>query len=137
MKVDQVPQDDSILEGHRRACYAQDENGRYVVAQSRGWQVEAVANRQAMIDVERRIAHAASEVRQGRASPLAYHMARCHMDVRLLSAQSGIWAWRIRRHLRPEVFARLSERTIRRYAEAMNIDPRDLRSAPMSTEQPG
>lgn len=137
MKVDQIPQDESILDGHRRACYAQDESGRYVVAQSRGWEVEAVANRQAMIDVERRIAHAASEVRQGRASPLAYHMARCHMDVRLLSAQTGIWAWRIRRHLRPEVFARLSERTIRRYAEAMMIDAQDLRSMPLPAEQPG
>ena len=35
---------------------------------------------------------------EGRASPLAFHMARCHMDARLLSAHTGIWSLRIRRH---------------------------------------
>lgn len=130
MRLDEVPQDDSILEGHRRACYAQDAAGRYVVAESRGWQVEAIANRQAIVDVERRIAQAAQAVADGRASPLAYHMARCHMDVRLLAAQSGIWAWRVRRHLRPAVFARLPERTLRRYADAMNIALAELKAMP-------
>ena len=48
MKLDEIPQDDSILEGHRRACYAQDGKGRYAIGTSRGWTVEAIANRQAV-----------------------------------------------------------------------------------------
>lgn len=130
MKVDQVPQDDSILEGHSRACYAQDAAGRYVVAPSRGWQVEAIANRQAVSDVERKIAQSAYDVAQGRASPLAYHMACCHMDARLLAAHCGIWSWRIRRHLRPAVFARLPDRVLQRYADALGIDLVLLKEAP-------
>lgn len=130
MKVDQVPQDDSILEGHSRACYAQDERGRYVVAPSRGWQVEAIANRQAVADVESKIARSALDVAQGRASPLAYHMACFHMDVGLLAAHSGVWSWRIRRHLRPTVFARLPDRLLQRYADALGIDLAALRRAP-------
>lgn len=129
MKVDQVPQDDSILEGHRRACYAQDGDGRYLVTPSRGWQVEAIANRQALSDVEEKIARAARDVSEGRASPLAFHMACFHMDASLLAAHTGIWSLRIRRHLRPSVFARLPDRLLQRYADAFGIDLPSLKRA--------
>ena len=130
MRVDQVPQDDSILEGHRRACYAQDASGRYVVATSRGWSVEAIVNRQAVSDVEARIAQALQAVRQGRASPLLYHMARCHMSPGLLAAYSGIWSMRVRWHLRPAVFARLPDALLQRYAGAMGIGLEALKRVP-------
>ena len=130
MKVDQVPQDDSILEGHSRACYAQDADGRYMIASSRGWKVEAIVNRQAISDVEKKIAQAARDVAEGRASPLAFHMARFHMDAGLLAAYSGIWSLRIRRHLRPDVFARLPDRLLQRYANAFGIDLSALKRGP-------
>lgn len=126
MRVDDVPQDESILEGHRRACYARDANGRYVVATSRGWEVERIANRQAIDDVDASIAAAREAVRAGRASVLAYQMARCHMDVALLAAQAGLWRLRVRRHLRPAVFARLSPALLQRYADALGIDVETL-----------
>ena len=132
MKVDQIPQDDSILEGHSRACYAQDANGRYQIARSRGWQVEAIANRQALSDVEKKIADAAREVAAGRASPLAFHMARFHMTAGLLAAHTGIWSLRIRRHLPPAVFARLPDRLLQRYADAFGIELSSLKRGPDS-----
>ena len=122
MRVDDIPQDDSILEGHRRACYAQDEKGRYVLATSRGWEVERIANQHAVAEVRAKIDAARSAVERGEQSTLAYHMARCHMDPRLLAAQSGVWVFRVRRHLRPAVFSRLPERILRRYAQALGID---------------
>ena len=132
MKLDNIPQDDSILEGNRRACYAQDADGRYVLAPSRGWSVEAIANRQALADVQARIAAALESVRAGRVSPLAYHMARCHMDTRLLAAYSGIFSLRIRRHMRPEVFARLPDRLLQRYADALGMALATLKTLPDS-----
>jgi hypothetical protein len=132
MKLDNIPQDDSILEGNRRACYAQDADGRYVLAPSRGWSVEAIANRQALADVEARIAAALEAVRAGRASPLAYHMARCHMDARLLAAYSGIFSLRVRRHMRPAVFARLPDRLLQRYADALGMTLATLKTLPDS-----
>jgi hypothetical protein len=130
MELDQVPQDDSILEGHRRACYAQDAAGRYVLAPSRGWSVEAIANAQALSDVQARIAAALAAVRAGRASPLVYHMARYHMNVRLLAASCGIWSLRIRRHMRPKVFARLPDRLLQRYADALGMELAALKTTP-------
>jgi hypothetical protein len=58
----------------------------------------------------------------GNTSPLEYHMYCARMDVALLAQAVGIWRWRVRRHFRPEVFARLSPELRRRYAEALGID---------------
>jgi len=42
-------------------------------------------------------------------------------DIAMLAGAVGIWRWRLRRHLRPQVFARLPLRWRRRYAEALGI----------------
>ena len=123
------------MEGRHRACYAQDDKGRYTVTASRGWNVEAIANRQALSDVEAKIDRATRDVAEGRASPLAFHMACFHMDAGLLAAHTGIWSLRIRRHMRPAVFARLPERVLQRYADAFGIDLPSLKRAPDSGTQ--
>lgn len=130
MRVEDIPQDDSILEGHQRACYARDADGRYVVATSRGWEVERLANQLAVDSVNQTIEQARRDVLAGKASPLAYHMARCHMDARMLAAASGVWSLRVRRHLRPEVFAKLPPAVLARYATALDLDIAQLRMLP-------
>lgn len=130
MKKADVPQQESMLEGHQRACYALDEQGRYVVVGSIGWEVEKVVNSQANDEVRQAIATALGHVRAGKRSPLAYHMARRQMDASMLSAYSGISRLRIRWHLRPGPFARLPETMLRRYAEALHLSADELRSVP-------
>ena len=130
MKKADVPQEESMLEGHQRACYALDEQGRYVVVGSIGWEVEKVVNSQANDEVRQAIVTALAHVRAGKVSPLAYHMARRQMDAAMLSAYSGISRLRIRWHLRPGPFARLPEAMLRRYAEALQISAEELRGVP-------
>lgn len=127
MRVDQVPQEDSILEGHRRACYARDADGNYTLTTSRGWRVEKIANQQAVQDVALVIAQVQADVRAGRASALAWHMATHHLTPRLLAAQAGFWRWQVRRHLRPEVFRQLDDKTLQRYARALGLTVDELR----------
>lgn len=119
-----------MLEGHQRACYAIDEQGRYVVVGSTGWQVEKVVNAQANDEVRAAIVEALRQARAGIVSPLAYHMARRQMDVAMVAAYSGLSRLRIRWHLRPKVFARLPDRILRRYAEALKLDIDTLRRLP-------
>jgi hypothetical protein len=38
-----------------------------------------------------------------------------------LSMHAGIMIWRVKRHLKPKVFSRLSGKTLKKYAEAFNI----------------
>ncbi|HRP09809.1 MAG TPA: hypothetical protein PLK37_02125, partial [Terricaulis sp.] len=63
-------------------------------------------------------------------SALEYHMFARRMDVATLSATTGVWAWRVKRHFKPSVFARLSEKMLARYAFAMGVTVDELRHLP-------
>ncbi len=132
MKAGDVPQDQeqSVLAGHQRACYAVDERGRYVVVGSSGWEVENIVNGQANDAVRAEIAVALGRARRGETSALAYHMARRQMDIGLLAAYSGISRVRIWWHLHPRVFRRLTDKVLRRYAEALQLPVTGLRALP-------
>lgn len=136
MKTTEVPQDESMLAGHRRACYAVDEHGRYVVVPSKGWQVETIVNAQAVEEIRRAVEAVRGRVHQGRASPLEYHMVRCQMTPGLLASYTGLWTWRVRRHLKPEIFARLKPALRTRYAHAFGISVAALVSVPAAPATP-
>src|SRR3954469_7055887 len=122
MRERDVPQEgNATLAGHRKAVYAVGDDGRLRIVASRGWEVEETVTRQAVEDLERRARDARERARAGLASPLEYHMYRARMDVALLSQTTGLWRWRVRRHFRPQVFARLPLALKRRYADALGI----------------
>lgn len=130
MKVNDVPQEESILAGHRRACYAVDDQGRYRIVPSKGWEVERIVNMQAHDEIRRAADAVYRRVLAGKASPLAYHMVVRQMTPRLLAAYAGFWSLRVRWHLRPRVFARLKPGLYARYARALGIDVEALRTVP-------
>jgi len=117
-----MPQEGNrTLAGHRKAVYAAADDGRLRLVPTRGSEVEEIVTRQAVEDLEQRAAEARARALSGESSPLEYHMYRARMDVTLLSQATGLWRWRVRRHFRPEIFARLSLALRRRYAEAFGI----------------
>lgn len=118
----EVPQEgNSTLDGHRKAVYARGADGKVRLVQSAGWEVEEIVTRQAVDDLLRLTEDARRRVAAGQTSALEYHMYRVRMDVPLLAQASGIWQWRIHRHFRPAVFARLSPALLARYADAMGL----------------
>ena len=122
MRERDVPQEgNTTLAGHRKAVYAVADDGKLRLVASRGWEVEEIVTRQAVEDLERRAVEARTRVRSGESSPLEYHMYRARMDLELLSQVTGLWRWRVRRHLKAAVFARLPLSLRRRYAEALGI----------------
>ena len=132
MRREEVPQDESpFYHGHRRACYAIGPDGRYTVATSSGWSAERIATAQALADLENQVEAVRRAAVEGRASPLAYHMATRQMTPRLLASNAGLWLWRVRRQLEPAAFVRLGPRLLARYAEALCIPVEDLTSVPV------
>jgi len=122
MREREVPQEGNrSLAGHRKAVYAVADDGKLRLVPSRGWEVEEIVTRQAVEDLERRAEEARARVLAGESSPLEYHMYRARMDLELLSQTTGLWRWRVRRHFRAGVFARLSLSLRERYAEALGI----------------
>jgi len=122
MRERDLPQDGNrTLAGHRKAVYAVAEDGRVRLVPTHGWEVEEIVTRQAVEDLERRAQEARERALSGQSSPLEFHMYKARMDVELLSQTSGLWRWRVRRHLRPATFARLPPALKARYAEALGI----------------
>ncbi|MHB8254593.1 MAG: hypothetical protein ACYDEV_13065 [Acidiferrobacter sp.] len=132
MKIGEVPQDESVLEGLRRACYAEDGQGGYVVVPSRGWEIERIVNEHANNALRQALEETRQAVAAGRLSTLAYHMAHCQMDIRLLAANAGLFRWQVRRHLKPRIFARLRSNIIHRYATTLGLTPDELIRLPES-----
>jgi hypothetical protein len=122
MKHDNVPQDNiSTYAKNKKAIYATDETGRYGIVASSGWEVEEEATKQALKELERQAREAYEAVRAGEASPLFYHMYARRMDLQVLAESTGFFKWRIRRHFIPSVFAKLSDKVLERYADALGI----------------
>ena len=130
MREREVPQEgSSTLAGHRKAVYAVADDGKLRLVPSRGWEVEEIVTRQAVEDLERRAEQARARVLAGESSPLEYHMYRARMDLELLSQTTGLWRWRVRRHLKPAVFSRLPLALKARYAEALGVSVEALDKA--------
>lgn len=122
MRERDVPQEgNATLAGHRKAVYAVADDGKVRLVASRGWEVEEIVTRQALQDLERLERGARERARAGLTSPLEVHMHHARMDLAILSQATGLWRWRIRRHFRPQVFARLSPALRQRYADALGL----------------
>ena len=132
MKVNEVPQDNTIeyYEGVKRACYAVDEKGRYIIVSSNGWDAEELVNGLAVKELAEKLEKTRKAVLAGRKSPLAYHMERRQMIPDILGKTAGIAVFRVKRHLRPEIFVKLKDSLLERYAKALAITIKDLRTVP-------
>jgi hypothetical protein len=132
MKVKEVPQDNTVeyYEGVKRACYAVNDEGRYVIVPSSGWEAEELMNRMAVDELAVNLEETRKAVLAGQKSPLAYHMERRQMIPDILGKTAGIAAFRVKRHLRPEIFARLKDSLLGRYAQALAITIEELKTVP-------
>lgn len=131
MKVNEVPQERGIMpENLHEVCYAVDEGGNYVLAESVGWEPKNIANDQAWEVIQAQAADALANIHAGRQSPLAFHMAINQMNISLLSKYVRMNRWRVKRHLKPEVFKRLKPDMLRQYAELFGITVEQLMKVP-------
>lgn len=135
MRKDEVSQDDSFLEGHQKAAYALDENGRYVVVPSRGYADEVVATTVALEAQDRLVQAAWERARRGEQSPLAYHLAVKQWTLGLAAAQLGISRVRVWWHLKPAGFRGLSPKLRQRYCEELDLTAAQLATVPEAPEQ--
>lgn len=130
MHKDEVPQDAALFEGMKEVCYAVDESGRYVLAQSAGWEPANIANLQAWEVIHGDMEAVRAKVHAGEASPLAYHMVRHQMDAKMLASYAGLFAWQVRRHMKPAPFKALKPSRLERYASILKTTAEELCRVP-------
>jgi hypothetical protein len=130
MEKKDVPQDKGILGNWHVVCYATDEKGEYVRSQSAGWEPTNIANGIAWEFIREEIANVLEKVKKGELSPLAYHMKKNLMDVKMLSQYAGFSSWKVKRHLKPSVFDGLDYAVLQRYAAVFNMTTEQLKEVP-------
>lgn len=131
MNVNDVPQDNGIIEDHGlEICYATNEKGQYKLTHSSGWDVKNIVNDQAWELIFNKIKKAHDRVINNKQSPLAYHMEKNQMDPGLLGKYVSMARWRVRRHLKPHIFKRLSVSILSSYAQVFNISIDELKIVP-------
>jgi hypothetical protein len=131
MDVSDVPQEGNrTLGNHRKALYAKDATGRMVLVASRGSELDETVTLQAVERLQAFADDARKRCLAGQTAPLEVWMWTQRMDIPLLSQVTGIWQWRIRRHLRPSIFARLRPELLQRYAAALGLRAEQLKQLP-------
>jgi len=128
LKAKDVPQDDAnMLQGKlREPIYSLDENGNYTTVKSVGWNPKNEVMKEAWDQVNEKVEHARNKVLSGEMSPLGYYIEKNIMDIGLVAKYMGIWRWTVKRHLKPNIFARLKEETLEKYAQVFNITKEQL-----------
>ena len=128
MKAKDVPQDDAnMLQGKlREPIYSLDENGNYTTVKSVGWNPKNEVMKEAWDQVNEKVENARNKVLSGEMSPLGYYIEKNIMDIGLVAKYMGIWRWTVKRHLKPNIFARLKEETLEKYAQVFNITKEQL-----------
>lgn len=131
MKTSEVPQERGIMpENVYEVCYAVDEDGRYVLKSSAGWEPKNIVNDQAWEIIKAQVADVLAQIHAGRLSPLAFHMTKNQMNIGLLAKYVRLSRWRVRRHLKPHVFERLEPEVLDRYADVFEITVEQLLKVP-------
>ena len=120
MDINSVPQEDSSTYAkNKKAIYAEDTDGTVKIVGSTGWNVEETATKQALEDLEDLAREAHAEVLDGKFSPLYYYMYALRMDLDVLAQVTGFFKWTIKRDFKPEVYAKISDKRVEIYADAM------------------
>lgn len=123
MQVDEVPQDNSsTYKGEKKLLYAVSADGRYDAVTSTGWEVEEFVTSMAVAELEQLAEDARQRVLAGESSPIEYYMYAKRLDEPALALATGLFRWRVRRHMKPAVFARLGDKLLLRYCDAFGID---------------
>lgn len=130
MKKQDVPQDKSNLSSKnmKELCYAVNDKGEYTTELSSGWTPKTIALSNALEEIEERVKNAKERVKNNTTSPIEYYMELHKMDIQILASYVGMWQWRVKRHFNPNVFKRLSSKTLKKYATVFDISITQLKN---------
>lgn len=128
MKKEELPQDKSVLENYtREICYVKNNESKYQSELSTGWDIKNSALDNAWQEIEETVAEAKKAVKERKKSPIFYFMHLKLMDISILAGYTGFKKFIIKRHLKPDMFEKLSDKKLQIYADAFDIEIAELK----------
>lgn len=114
----------------RIVTYRPGEDGQVQSVRDDGFEDSNLVHEVAWNLIHRNAAEAWRKAKDGTGSTLAYHMVANLLNPEMLAQLVGMWGWRVRRHLRPDVFASLKPAMLEKYAKALRLTVEELTSLP-------
>jgi len=118
MKDSEVPQDKSSFTD---LYYVVDKDGNYVTKKSSGWNAKKMALGESLDLIDERVKEIKKKVLDKEISPIVYYMELNRMDISVLAAYYEKWQWQVKRHFKPSVFVKLSDKSLEKYAKIFSI----------------
>lgn len=127
MKKIEVPQENnSTLNGQRKVMYGTDENGEFQRINYAS-SVEEFATITAVQEYKELEKECLEDIKNNIASPIKYFMYKNRMDLPTLSSVVDMFSFRVKRHLRMEIFRKLNDKILEKYAKAFGIKIEELK----------
>jgi hypothetical protein len=124
-------EDEIFNDGLPKKYYKHNDNGQYVLEADAPW-AEKVSCALIISGDRAYLEEIRKAVLAGQKSPLCYYMEMRQMDPGILAKAAGIAAFRVKRHLRPEIFAKLKPSVLNRYTKALRVTLEELKTVPNS-----
>ena len=127
MKKIEVPQENnSTLNGQRKVMYGTNENGEFQRINYAS-SVEEFATITAVQEYKELEKECLEDIKNNIASPIKYFMYKNRMDLPTLSSVVDMFSFRVKRHLKMEIFRKLNDKTLEKYAKAFGIKIEELK----------
>jgi hypothetical protein len=127
MKVKDVPQEGRRTMPTTMVHYAVDDKGEFVKIGSNGWEVGFQAAMTLRDEFLENAEQAKERVRNNQSSPLEYFMYRAYMELPTLARMIGHSSRKVKKHFKPEVFEKLDDEVLQRYAIVLRVDIRTIK----------
>jgi hypothetical protein len=122
-------EDEIFNDGLPKAYYKHNDNGQYVLETNAPW-AERVSVALIISGNRANLEEIRKAVLAGQKSPLCYHIEMRQMTPKMLAKAAGIAVFRVKRHLRPEIFAKLKPSVLNRYTKALRVTLEELKTVP-------
>ena len=131
MDIKSVPQDNSSTYAKmKKTIYAKNSDGKMTGVVSDGWEVEETVTRQALDDIDDHIEEAYLEVKNGKKSPLYYHMYAKKMDLLLIAQATGFFQWTIKKDFNPKNFTNIKQKRLEEYCDVLGMRLDEIKVLP-------
>jgi hypothetical protein len=92
-----------------------------------GSSVEEFATKLAVREYEILQEESLARIKKNISSPIEYFMYKNRMDLPTLASISGLFQFRIKRHLKAKIFKKLNDKILTKYATIFNVELKDLK----------
>ncbi|WP_428026882.1 hypothetical protein [Arcobacter sp.] len=127
MQKIEIPQENnSTLNGQKKVMYGTNDNGEFQRINYAS-SIEEFATITAVEEYKILEKECLKDIQNDIASPIKYYMYKNRMDLPTLSSAVGMFSFRVKRHLKMDIFKKLKDKTIQKYANVFDIKIEELK----------